>query len=233
LIIWTIMAYDIFFLSYNETNADTNWSHLQHISPTARRVDGIVGLHAAHQECAKRSFTSHFFVVDADNIITDPNVFAYKIPSYDTQYVHLWYALNPVNDLEYGWGGLKLFPKSVFSTMNTQSLDMTTSFDLKIIPTVASTTAFNSTPYDTWRSAFREAVKLTTGIINQPNYPDNQIRLDAWKTASPSAMNAKWSIRGAYDGEAYAHATNDLPAINNWSWLKHEFNLRYGDVTTI
>jgi len=68
-------------------------------------------LHAAHQECAKRSFTSHFFVVDADNIITDPNVFAYKIPWYDTQYVHLWYALNPVNDLEYGWGGLKLFPK--------------------------------------------------------------------------------------------------------------------------
>lgn len=233
MIIWTTMAYDIFFLSYNETNADSNWSHLQSISPTARRVDGIMGLHAAHQECAKRSFTSHFFVVDADNIITDPSVFDYKIPVYDTAYVHLWFAANPVNGLAYGWGGLKLFPKAVFDTINTHSIDMTTSFALKIIPEVASTTAFNSTPYDTWRSAFREAAKLTRGIMVDPSCDENCARLDAWKTADPQSLNAKWAIRGAYDGEAYARMTHELPSINNWAWLKQEFHSRYVDVVKI
>lgn len=227
------MAYDIFFLSYNETNADSNWSQLKAIAPTARRIDGIVGLHAAHQECSRRSFTSHFFVVDADNVITDPQVFEYNISIYDTSYVHLWYATNPVNGLEYGWGGLKLFPKAAFNTMDHQSLDMTTSFDLKIIPTVASITAFNSTPYDTWRSAFREAVKLTLGIIGDDNCQENKERLEAWKTADPYAINAKWAIRGAYDGEAFAKESSNVRAINNWAWLKDEFHLRYPNVAKV
>jgi hypothetical protein len=225
------MAYDVFFLSYNEPNADDNWAHLQTLSPTARRLDGIKGLRAAHQECAKQSRTSHFFVVDADSQITDPNVLSYKISPYELSYVHLWYAHNPVNGLEYGWGGLKLFPRNVFSAeANTQSIDMTTSFDLKIMPQVVSRTMFNTTPYDTWRSAFRESVKLSSGIIRNKNIQENQERLESWKTAYVTAPNAKWAIRGAYDGEAFGQNT-DLTLINDWSWLQGEFTRRYPDVS--
>jgi hypothetical protein len=51
------MAYDIFFLSYQENNADQNWERLKAIAPTAKRVSGIEGIRLAHTECAKRSFT--------------------------------------------------------------------------------------------------------------------------------------------------------------------------------
>jgi hypothetical protein len=227
------MAYDIFFLSYQETTADSNWSLLQSIAPNARRIDGIKGLRAAHTECAARSLTSHFFVVDADNLITDPQVFNYKIPEYDESYVHLWYAANPVNGLAYGWGGLKLFPKNVFDTASTESVDMTTSFELKIIPEVVSITAFNSTPYDTWRSAFREAAKLSCGVIRNQNTDESQQRLDVWKTADPKAVNAKWAIRGAYDGEAFGMPPTMMACLNDWEWLKREFANRYPNVTNV
>lgn len=226
------MAYDIFFLSYNEPNADENWARLQSQAPNAKRIHGIKGLRAAHQECAKRSLTSHFFVVDADNQITDVSVFDYKIPTYDSSYVHLWFAANPVNGLAYGWGGLKLFPKTVFdSSPDVTSVDMTTSFDLKIIPSIVSTTAFNTSPYDTWRSAFREASKLAGGIIRNQNNEENAERLAVWKTADVDAQYAKWAIRGAYDGEAFAKQSDDLHGINDWTWLSDEFVRRYGLVS--
>lgn len=223
------MAYDIFFLSYKENNADQNWERLKAIAPTAKRIDGIQGLRLAHAECAKRSFTSHFFVVDADNVVIDANVFNYRIPAYDSNYVHLWFAENPVNGLKYGWGGLKLFPKKLFKVDQDQSIDMTTSFDLKIIPTVASVTWFNSSPYDTWRSAFREAAKLSSGLIRNSDLTENTERLHGWKTRHAFANYGEWSVKGALDGEAFAQANTDLHQINDWQWLQDEFEKRYGD----
>lgn len=220
------MAYDIFFLSYQESNAEENWKLLRELAPTAKRVDNIVGLQAAHTTCAKRSLTSHFFVVDADNQITDPRVFEYRIPSYDAQYAHLWYAANPVNGLKYGWGGIKLFPKKAFKDEFVMGLDLTTSLELKIIPQVASTTCFNSSPYDTWRSAFREACKLTIGLHNG-NEQENIERLAGWKTSLPCAQYGEWSIRGAIDGEMFARQNADIHTINDWNWLQAEFTTRY------
>ena len=225
------MAYDIFFLSYQEQNADKNWERLKEIAPTAKRINGIKGLRLAHEECAKRSLTSHFFVVDADNVVTDASVFAYRVPSYDAKYVHLWYAENPVNGLEYGWGGLKLFPKKVFRGEQAQGVDMTTSFDLKIIPTTVSVTWYNASPYDAWRSAFREAAKLSSGLIGNSNLSENAERLAQWKTQNGFAEYGEWSVKGAHDGEAFAQANADIQSINDWSWLAKEFKTRYGDVT--
>lgn len=222
------MAYDIFFLSYNEPNADANWAHLQNIAPHARRINGIKGLYEAHAKCASLARTKHFFVVDADSRITDPTAFDYKVSEYDSEYVHLWYSDNEVNDLQYGWGGLKLFPKTAFDIIpESKSVDMTTSFSLKIIPQVVSRTFFNATPYDAWRSAFREAAKLSSGVIRTDD--ENAIRLAGWKTANVTAQNAKWAIRGAYDGEAFALNVPDIQGVNDWSWLKTEFTRRYPD----
>ena len=231
LIIGDYMAYDIFFLSYQESNADLNWERLKAIAPTAKRIDGIKGLRLAHAECAKRALTSHFFVVDADNMVTDAAVFQYRVPAYDADYVHLWYAENPVNGLKYGWGGLKLFPKKLFRGEQAQSIDMTTSFDLKIIPTVVSVTWFNASPYDAWRSAFREAAKLSSGLIRNSDSTENVERLAGWKTCFPFAKHGEWSVKGAQDGEAFAAANTDLQTINDWSWLADEFKTRYGDVS--
>ena len=45
--------YDIIFISNNEPNADQNWFRLHTRFPTAKRINGIVGIHAAHKTAAK------------------------------------------------------------------------------------------------------------------------------------------------------------------------------------
>jgi hypothetical protein len=212
--------YDIFFLSFDEPMADRHWAATKEKVPSARRVTGVEGIHAAHQHCAKLSRTNHFFVIDADNEILDTD-FTYRVPSYDSQYVHLWYARNPLNGLTYGWGGVKLFPKKVVLNMAHDSLDMTTSFSLKIMPEVKSITHFNYAPLETWRAAFREGVKL--GLSSEPEARE---RLTVWQSRA-YGPHATESMRGAIDGASYADAHRDDPQairkINDYGWLKSRF----------
>jgi len=217
------MAYDIFFLSYEEPNADENWQKLSSRFPTAKRVTGVKGILTAHQACAKRSFTSHFYVVDADSEVLETFDFSFRVAPDQSEYVHLWYARNPTNALEYGWGGLKLFPKKKVLGASSMGTDMTMSFPLVIHPEVASITHFNSSPYDTWRSAFREAAKLTRALPNE----EAASRLQTWMTVAGDAPYAEWAIKGALDGHEFAKVYLELAPINDWSWLSAEYRKRY------
>ena len=222
------MAYDIFFLSYNEPNAVTHWNALKRIAPTAKRIDNVSGIYSAHQACAKKCMTSHFFVVDADNDITHPDVFKFQIPEWDKKYVHLWYAQNAVNDLEYGWGGLKLFPKKLILANNPVGVDMTTSFELKIIPEVVSISRFNSSAYEAWRSGFREVAKLTVGVFQNQNIDENNERISIWTTTGMDRQYGDWCIQGAKDGRAYAESLADVSLVNDWGWLEAYYTEKYG-----
>ena len=217
------MAYDVFHLSYNEENADESWDFLKSKVPTAKRITGISGILEAHRACAKKALTSHFFVIDSDNHLTNFDVLNYKIPEWDKQYVHLWYAHNAVNHLEYGWGGLKLFPKKIFNNPIT-NIDICTSFPLKIIPTVVSINKFNTSKFDTWRSAFREVVKLKSNVINDD--PINLERIKSWTTMGNHNFG-EWSILGANDALLFVESNQDLHLINDWSWLQEYFNSKY------
>lgn len=212
--------YDVFFLSYDEPYADGFWAALKRQHPVARRLNGINGIQAAHRRCAEMSRTKYFFVVDADNEIVNPEIFRYHVPENDSDYVHLWYARNPVNDLVYGWGAVKLFPRHVFLNMERR-LDMTTGFSLKIIPAVASITHFNCGAFETWRSAFREAVKLTLSPSDE-----SKERLSVWMTEAKGAF-ADMSLKGAKDGHKYALShIDDFEAqmrINDYGWLSGLF----------
>lgn len=213
--------YDVFFVSYDEPMADAHWGILKSNVAAARRVHGVAGIHAAHRHCANISRTSHFFVIDADNEVLDYD-FTYKVPSYDAQYVHLWQAKNPLNGLVYGWGGVKLFPKRLVKQMSESTLDMTTSFELKIMPEVKSVTHFNYAPFETWRSAFREAVKLTLARDND----EAKERLEVWKTRAAGPF-AEHCLRGAQEGAAYAESFHADPEairkINDYGWLHERF----------
>jgi hypothetical protein len=216
------MAYDLFFLSYNEPSAEENWLKLKSRFLHAKRVKDIDGILNAHKQCASHSLTSHFFVVDADSEILDFD-FTYKVSEYDKDYVHLWYARNPVNGLEYGWGGLKLFPRKMIMNTQETNVDMTTSFPLKIIPETVSVTHFDTSPFDAWRSAFREAVKLY-----QLGDAESKQRLLDWETKSVNGDNAEWVQAGVRDGVAYSARKHKLFAINDWQWLKERFDSKEG-----
>lgn len=120
------IKYDIFFLSYDELNADLNWLHLKELQPHAQRVHGIKGLKNAHQECANRSKTDNFFVVDGDCWIYPD--FDFTVPDYVPSIrnsICLWFSRNAVNDLAYGNGGVKIFPKYEVKQVLNEGLDFT------------------------------------------------------------------------------------------------------------
>lgn len=214
------MTYDLFLLSHGEPMADLHWRALVQRAPHARRVDGINGILAAHQHCATLARTSHFFVVDADNEITDID-FSIKLPDYDKRYVHVWRARNPLNGLVYGWGGIKLFPRKLLLQQQVMPLDMTGSFPLKLVPIVGSITHFNTSPFATWRSAFRECVKL----VRSPT-DESRERLAVWCDVARGPY-AEWCLLGARDGREYGITHHDQPdmlsKINDWLWLEQRF----------
>jgi hypothetical protein len=137
--------YDIIFISYNEPNADENFAKLKSRFPYAQRINGVKGIHQAHIAAAKKSFTKMFWVVDGDAEIVDAFNFDYVVSKYDLECVHVWRSKNPVNGLEYGYGGVKLLPKKLTMNMDLSKPDMTTSISkkFKAMNKVSNINSFN------------------------------------------------------------------------------------------
>ena len=157
---------DVFFLSMGETGSEENWQRLLEFAPNAKRVKDVVGIFNAHRACAIQSTTENFWVVDADAIVVDDFKLDLLLPKYDRDAVYVWKSRNPINSLEYGYGGVKLLPRKLTIDMQTDTTDMTTSIskNFKPINSISNITAFNTDEYSTWRSAFRECVKLCYSI---------------------------------------------------------------------
>lgn len=215
------MAYDVFFLSYGESVAERNWQILKDLAPHATRVSGVDGIFNAHKKCAEQSMTRYFFVIDADNEVLSTFDFGYKSDDWMADYVQLWYSRNPVNGLEYGWGGIKLFNRELVLRKNEVGVDMTTSFPLHIHKEVASVTHFNATPFDAWRSGFRESAKLKKSLMLKWDEETNQ-RLSGWR-ASLVGLNHEYVLKGVLSGIKYAETNDDISKVNDWEWLKAEF----------
>ena len=222
------MRYDIIFISYNEPQADENFSRLKARFPYAQRVQGIKGIHQAHIAAAKKAFTKMFWVVDADAQILDTFNFDHVVSEYDLENVHVWRSINPINDLEYGYGGVKLLPKSLTQNMDVSKPDMTTSISslFKAMPEISNITAFNVDAFNTWKSAFRECVKLASKTIDRQDDADTNYRLNVWCTRGIDRPFGRAAIEGAVQGKQYGLENKDnneaLKMINDFDWL-HEY----------
>lgn len=221
--------FDIVFISYNELNAEANLKLLRDRFPLAKHVSGVKGIHQAHIEAAKRSFSPMFWVVDADAIILDTFNFDYSLTKEEHDIVHVWRSRNPVNGLEYGYGGVKLLPKKLTLNMDLTKPDMTTSISskFKAIDEVSNITEFNTDPFSTWRSAFRECTKLSSKVIDGQVSVETISRLDTWCTHSTTAPFSEYAIAGATAGRKYGQENaGNIPAlslINDFDWLKSQF----------
>jgi len=240
---------DVFFLSYNEPYADENYAKLRELVPNARRVNGVKGFAAAHQECARRSFTNNFYVVDSDAIVSEHFDFKFTPSKYNTwwytpqsEYICVWSSINPINDLIYGHGGVKILPKQPLLCDNKDVIDFTTGFGLntKVFEEVSNITAFNYDEFNTFRSAFRECTKLAANLTNREIIDkldpgeviklrkESEHRLHTWTTVGEDRKFGKHCIQGAIQGKKYglkfAENSASLKLINDYDWMKNEFN---------
>ena len=224
--------YDIVFISYQEPNAEDNWQQLKTRFPFAKRVHGVKGIHQAHIVAAKKCFTKMIWIVDGDAAVLDNFNFDYN-PS-DTDYVYVWRSKNPVNDLEYGNGGVKLLPRQKTVNMDLSKPDMTTSISTKFKPIleISNITVFNTDPFNTWKSAFRECCKLSSKVIDRQKSEETNERLSAWCSKGHDRPYGEYAINGARMGMIYGRDNKDdvgaLKMINDFEWLKNKFEENYG-----
>jgi len=224
-----LKLYDIVFISYNEKNADENWKRLTQLYPRAKRVHGVKGIHQAHIAAAKLVSTPMFWVVDGDAYVDSNFNFSLLLPQHDRDIVHVWKSQNPVNGLVYGNGGVKLLPTLLTIAVDVHSADMTTSISprFRAMDQISNTNLFNTDPFTTWRSAFRECAKLSSKAISGQIDLETQERLDVWCTVKFDVPYSEYAIHGALAGKRYGqdNAGNKpaLSKINNYSWLEAEF----------
>lgn len=225
---YLIPDYEIFFLSCGEPFADKHFELLKNRFPVVRRIDGVKGIYAAHKVAAIKSTTKHFWVVDADTLVSDEFNFNFKVDPVEFDVVHIWHSKNDINDAIYGNGGIKLLPKFLFDIEHTNKIDITTglSDQIKILPELASTHCIGKTPYIAWRTGFREAVKLTL-----QNDADSQQRLQSWMTKGLSKPNGGYAVLGAKSGNKYALSNSlnklKIAKINDYTWLYSQFKEAY------
>jgi len=216
--------YDIVFISYNELNAEENYNRLssRFSPPTLKRITGVAGIHNAHIAAAKKAMTKMFWVVDGDAQVLESFDFSYQVPNNELDYVHVWRSQNPINGLVYGNGGVKLLPKKLTMNMDTSRIDMTTSIStlFKPMPEISNITAFNTDPFNTWRSAFRECAKLASSSIDRQNDEETQHRLNVWCTVGNDENAIKGALAGKAYGEKNASNKEALFKINDFTWLK-------------
>ena len=227
----SISNYDIVFISYNEPNADKNWELLKHKFPRAQRVHGVKGIHQAHIEAAKLSTTPMTWIVDGDAVIKDDFRFDYYVEEKDYDVVHVWRSENKVKGLQYGYGGVKLFPTELTLNMDTSKPDMTTSISRRFKPVkeVANITEFNTDPFNAWKSAFRECAKLASKVIDRQKDDETDIRLGVWTSdKGRDEPFGDYVIQGARAGRIYGvnnqGNTDALKLINDFEWLRMKFN---------
>lgn len=228
--------FDIIFISYQEPNAEENWKKLYEKFPRAMRVHGVKGIHQAHLAAAEKASSDMFWVVDGDARLVADFKFEYDVEDSFKDFVHVWRCKNPVNDLIYGYGGVKLLPRELTLKMDVTRPDMTTSISTKFKPVkiLSNVTDFNTDPFNSWKSGFRECVKLSSKVIDRQKDYETDHRLDIWCSVGKDRPFGQYVIDGANDGRKYGVENRDdkdkLKLINDFQWLKDQFEKKYGQI---
>lgn len=199
---------DWFFMSYNEPNAENNYSDLINKVPWVKRVDGIKGFDSVHRECGRLSETEWLITVDADTRIYEDFIDK-EVTVYEQSARNLcWASKNFVNGLCYGNGGIKLWHKPFIENMSFHEfgdgVDFCWDRDYRAVNEVHSDVFINGSSEQAFRAGYREGMKLTTLRgqwidVSQWNKlsPVNQRLVRVWCSLGQDVENGIYAILGA------------------------------------
>lgn len=230
-----------FFLNFDDPNVENNFLRSKEKIKDLQKVSSDKSIKQSHHLCAARSFTDQFMVMDADCYLLDTfdlfdDVYSNVV---DQNKVYIFRAKNPVNDLEYGHGGIKVFQRKFFNDESV--VDFSTSFKDRIVSVKKTLNIhqFNSSPFHAWRTAFRECVKLSSNLIlsHSDQLMDYEIkkqkeiteyRLTMWCEKFNDVEFVEYVKLGATHGRDYGLQNKDdfesLMLINNFKWLSDQYD---------
>lgn len=252
----------VIFISFDEPNADANWEDLEKRNlPLTARSHGVVGFDAAHKQACKLALrldahATHFFTIDGDTTIfewvwqADLIQLAKRFVSTAEDLVPLkgltfsWRSINSINGLAYGNGGLKLWSVDFVQQMatheaappDTEVVDFCWDPSYLQMGGIAGVTHIGGSPYQAWRSGFREGVKLflDRGVIpdwyiqggGNPNKSRNLGLFLQWATIGEDQPNGVYAIHGALSGAVHSQCLGtSISKVLDYSGLKELFSL--------
>jgi hypothetical protein len=212
---------DIVFIDNGESNADTNYSNLQMAANGTpnkiHRSSGVTGRVAAYCAAAKLSTTPWFFAVFAKLQIKNSFDWTWQPDRLQEPKHYIFHAINPVNGLVYGHQAMIAYNKELVLNNAAPGLDFTLDQAHEVVPVVSGVANYHETAWSSWRTAFRECIKLRASLPDV----ENEYRLNAWLTVD--AVQDLWSIRGAEDAIEYYEAVGgdlaELKKSYDWAWL--------------
>jgi hypothetical protein len=244
---------DCVYLSYDEPQKEEFWIKIKNMVPWAKRVDGVKGSDAAHKAAGEASDTERFILIDGDNM-PEESFFNIQLDFTDKdekfkQAQFRWKAVNIINGLRYGNGGMSSWTKTYVREMKTH--EHQTEGDVSRIADFCldskdnlywamhdcySTTYPNYTPFQAWRAGFREGVKMSLNRGARPTVDEfketvatrNLNNLTIWHNVGRDVENGEWAIYGARLGTYMTMLTewdiHNVQWFDNYTvlWEEHE-----------
>jgi hypothetical protein len=250
---------DCVYLSYDEPQKEEFWLRIKNMVPWAKRVDNVKGSDAAHKAAGEASDTERFILIDGDNM-PDESFFNIQLDftgKDDTFKLgqFRWKAINSINGLRYGNGGMSSWTKTYVREMKTHEHqdegDVSRIADFCLdskdnlywaMNDCYSTTYPNHTPFQAWRAGFREGVKMCLVKGARPTVDEfkdnvasrNLNNLTIWHNVGADVENGYYAMYGAQYGTYMTLLTNwnphDVQWFDNYPILWEDFQkTKYND----
>ena len=223
---------DIVFISNGEPIAESNYEHLaeclQRASVPNRivRVQNVDGRVASQHAAARAASTGWYFLVNGKVRVRDNFDWSWQPDRLQQPKHYVFTVTNPVNGLEYGHQAIVANNREL--TLNTvvRGLDFTLDSLHEVLEINCGVALYNTDPWTTWRTAFRESIKLRSNTDDVSRY-----RLKIWTTLH-DGEHGEWSVRGARDGVEFWESVNgnldELMQSYDWAWIREYYEGRYG-----
>jgi hypothetical protein len=220
---------DIIFFSNGESIADKNYEHLLNITKNlpnkVRRIDGVDGRVKSQHAAANTSETSWYFLVNAKLKVSSKFNFNWQPDRLQIAKHYIFRATNPVNGLVYGHQAIVANNKRLTLNNNGVGLDFTMDSEHEVVDINSGIALYNTNEWDTWRTAFRECIKL-----KKSGTSENNERLHTWLTTGIGEF-AQYSLQGARHAiEYYEEVDGDFDKLRlsyDWGWLRTYYQNKY------
>jgi hypothetical protein len=223
---------DIVFISNGEKIAEDNYDFLHehcrknNILSRLKRVKDVQGRVESQHQAAHISQTSWYFLINSKLRVDESFNWFWQPDRLQKSKHYIFNALNPVNKLRYGHQAIVANNKKLTLSTITNGLDFTLDSPHEVVNIDCGVAMYNTDPWTTWRTAFREAIKLKANTDYVSKW-----RLQKW-TSQGEGDYEEISRQGALDGIDYFISVNgDLEKLKlsyDWAWINSYYLNKYG-----
>ena len=224
---YDVKPMDIVFMSYDEPNAELRYKKLKEKYPRAKWSKGSGMRTLDYMAAANMSETDYFFCVFPRIDIVDTFKFDFQPDRLKNPCHYIFDCYNSVIDCTYGHGGIIMYNKQLVMQTARPGIDFTLSKAHTSVPILSAEQHYKDTPLHSYRSAFREVVKLKLQMDNKPTV-ETKYRLGKWCMLG-KGVNAESVYNGAMDALDFVNEGKDPMLSYELGWVNKQYKEKYED----